>query len=307
MLEQGLSHLHDPTRSPDFTRAALLAEEGSVEYYGAPFVAKGRLVGVLEVFHWTRQETERLARAVGVSEAELTHIRRGALLDDIGKVGVPDSILFKPGPRSDEEWRVIRRHPQLVLEMLAPIAFLRPALDIPYCHHERWDGTGHPRGLKGDQIPRAARLFAVVDAWDALRSDRPYRAAWPEDRVLAHLRSLAGTYFDPDVVDLFLRLMREDRPAVTADCQDSFTALSTRWNRGHRSAVFRSAVRVFYGPLLSPSDNIPMPPTERSLGARHHVIALRGTALIGSRRRDDDLISNSLPILRTRDPLTGET
>ena len=141
---------------------------------------------------------------MGFGPDELLQIRRGALLHDIGKMGVPDSILLKPGPLSDDEWIAMRKHPTLAYELLAPIAYLRPALDIPYCHHEKWDGTGYPRGLKGEQIPLSARLFAVIDVWDALRSDRPYRLAWPEDTVRAHLTSLSGTHFDPDAVKAFL-------------------------------------------------------------------------------------------------------
>jgi HD-GYP domain-containing protein (c-di-GMP phosphodiesterase class II) len=119
---------------------------------------------------------------------------------------VPDSILLKPGPLTEAEWDIMRRHPAYAYEMLAPISFLQRALDIPYCHHEKWDGTGYPRGLRGEQIPLSARVFAVIDVWDALRSDRPYRAGWPEEKVLNHLRSLAGTHFDPRVVDVFLEL-----------------------------------------------------------------------------------------------------
>ena len=150
---------------------------------------------------------ERLARTLGFREAELVPIRRGALLHDIGKMGVPDRILLKTDNLTSIEWRVMRRHPQDAYDMLSPIAFLRPALDIPYCHHEKWDGTGYPRGLRGEEIPLSARLFAVVDVWDALRSDRPYRASWPEAKVLAHIRSLSGTHFDPQVVAAFLNLM----------------------------------------------------------------------------------------------------
>jgi putative nucleotidyltransferase with HDIG domain len=150
--------------------------------------------------------TIQLADAMGMDDAEIVHVRRGALLHDIGKIGVPDGILLKPGPLTDEEWVVMRSHPQLAYDMLAPISYLRPALDIPYCHHERWDGTGYPRGLKGEQIPLAARLFAVVDVWDALRSDRPYRTGWSEERTLEHIRSLAGSHFEPRAVDLFLQL-----------------------------------------------------------------------------------------------------
>jgi hemerythrin-like metal-binding protein/PAS domain S-box-containing protein len=148
--------------------------------------------------------TTKLGRQFGLSEEELVHVRRGALLHDIGKMGVPDGILLKPGPLNDEEWIVMRKHTTFAYELLSPIHFLRPALDIPYCHHEKWDGTGYPRGLSGDQIPLAARIFAVIDVWDALTSDRPYRAAWPEEKVLDHIRSLAGIHFDPQVVKICL-------------------------------------------------------------------------------------------------------
>ncbi len=148
--------------------------------------------------------TLRLCRALGMSDDELVHIRRGALLHDIGKIGIPDAILLKPSELSDDERAVIRRHPRYALEMLSPIAFLRPALAIPHCHHERWDGAGYPNGLRGEEIPLAARAFAAVDIWDALRSDRPYRPGWPMGRILEHLRSLAGTHLDPHVVETFL-------------------------------------------------------------------------------------------------------
>ncbi len=147
--------------------------------------------------------TIRLARNYGLSEAELVQVRWGALLHDIGKMGVPDEILLKPGPLTDEEWVIMKKHPVLAYEMLSPIQYLRPALDIPYHHHEKWDGTGYPLGLKGEQIPLVARIFAVVDVWDALRSDRPYRPAWPVEKACKHIRSLAGTHFDPQVVKVF--------------------------------------------------------------------------------------------------------
>jgi PAS domain S-box-containing protein len=161
--------------------------------------------------------TLRLAHAAGINEAELVHIRRGALLHDIGKMGVPDSILLKPGKLTEEEWAVMRRHPQQAYDLLAPITFLRPALDIPYCHHEKWDGAGYPRQLKGDTIPLAARLFAVVDVWDALRSNRPYRQSWPEEKVRDYIRASAGTHFDPGAVELFLLMMGQASapPAAT--------------------------------------------------------------------------------------------
>jgi len=148
--------------------------------------------------------TVKLGRQFGLTEKDLVHVRRGALLHDIGKMGVPDGILLKPGPLTAEEWIIMRKHPVFAYEMLSPIHYLVPALDIPYGHHEKWDGTGYPRGLSGDQIPFAARLFALVDVWDALTSDRPYRAAWPEQKVLDHIRSLVGTHFDPQVVKVCL-------------------------------------------------------------------------------------------------------
>jgi putative nucleotidyltransferase with HDIG domain len=152
------------------------------------------------------QLTEQLAAAMGMTDKALVHLRRGALLHDIGKMGVPDQILFKPGPLSDDEWVSMRRHPTLAYEMLAPIHYLRPALEIPYCHHEKWDGSGYPRGLKGEAIRLSARIFAVVDVWDALRSDRPYRRAWPSERVRANLREQAGKHFDPAVAETFLEM-----------------------------------------------------------------------------------------------------
>jgi putative nucleotidyltransferase with HDIG domain len=157
--------------------------------------------------------TLQLARAMSVDEAELVHMRRGALLHDIGKLGIPDKILLKPGPLSEEESEIIRKHPTIAFEMLAPIAYLRPALDIPYCHHEKWDGSGYPRGLKGEQISLAARIFAVVDVWDALLSDRPYRKGWPEEEARAYLVEQAGGHFDPQVVDAFLSLLSDEENA----------------------------------------------------------------------------------------------
>jgi HD-GYP domain-containing protein (c-di-GMP phosphodiesterase class II) len=135
-------------------------------------------------------------------------------LHDMGKLGVPDAILHKAGSLSGEEWAVMRRHPSYAVEILGPIEFLGPALDIPHYHHERWDGTGYPRGLEGERIPMAARIFAAVDIWDALSYDRPYRRAWPQARVREHLRSLSGTHLDPRVVDAFFGLLAAD-PATT--------------------------------------------------------------------------------------------
>jgi response regulator RpfG family c-di-GMP phosphodiesterase len=146
-----------------------------------------------------------LARSLGMGQDQLVHIRRGALLHDIGKLGIPDGILLKPGPLDDDEWQTMRLHPRYAFEWLSPITYLRPALEIPHCHHERWDGMGYPRGLKGEEIPLAARIFAAVDVLDALSHDRPYRKAWPAAQVHSHIRSLAGTHLDERVVDVLLR------------------------------------------------------------------------------------------------------
>jgi HD-GYP domain-containing protein (c-di-GMP phosphodiesterase class II) len=167
--------------------------------------------------------TLKLARALGVPEDDLPHIRRGVLLHDIGKIAIPDSILLKPGPLTDAEWDIMRQHPVYAYQLLSPVDYLRPALDIPYCHHEKWDGTGYPRGLKGEQIPLAARLFAVVDVWDALSSDRPYRRAWPPERVLEYLACQAGKHFDPRVLETFLKLTygRNTAPQDNANLHES--------------------------------------------------------------------------------------
>ena len=158
----------------------------------------------------TRRVTQRtmdLARFMNISEDELVNIYRGVLLHDIGKMGVPDQILRKTGPLTDPEWAEMRKHPQHAFNLLSPIPYLRPALDIPYCHHEHWDGSGYPRGLKGEQIPLSARIFSVIDIWDALLSDRPYRNAWPEDKVITYIKDISGTILDPGVVEAFLKMV----------------------------------------------------------------------------------------------------
>ena len=273
VLKREIVHIPDLTlETVRFERAKLIRQEEFVAYYGVPLIAKGEIVGVLEVFHrspldpptewvdflktlagqaaiaidrlhlfndlersnmdlvrayneviegWARalelrdQETEghsrrvekltlTIARRMGVTGAELAHIRQGTLLHDIGKMGVPDQILHKPGSLTEEEWEVMRKHPTFAHKLLSPIEHLEPALDIPYCHHERWDGSGYPQGLKGEEIPLAARIFAIVDVWDALRSDRPYREAWPDEEALAHIKEQSGKHFDPQVVKVFL-------------------------------------------------------------------------------------------------------
>jgi putative nucleotidyltransferase with HDIG domain len=276
-LERKLIHIPNlKTESVTPLLAAIAAEDNLTCYFGVPLINKGKVRGVLEVFHreplepnpewyeflnslagqaaiaienaslyesqqrtyqelvlaydatiegWSHamdlrdKETEghtqrvtdltlKLAREFGLTDEELMQVRWGALLHDIGKMGVPDGIFLKPGPLTDEEWVMMKKHPTFAYEMLSPILYLRQALDIPYCHHEKWDGTGYPQGLKGKQIPLSARIFAVVDVWDALRSDRPYRSPWPDDKVYEHIRSLSGSHFDPQVVEVFLKLPR---------------------------------------------------------------------------------------------------
>lgn len=155
--------------------------------------------------------TVRLAREMHFDEADILHMRRGALLHDIGKMGIPDRILHKPGPLNPDEWDIMRLHPVYAYEMLRPIDFLHSATDIPYAHHERWDGSGYPRGLRKYEIPLSARLFAIIDVWDALTSNRPYRSAWAEPKVLEYIISQANRHFDPDLVKLFVEFIKKTR------------------------------------------------------------------------------------------------
>ena len=260
-------------------QSPLLEGEGFVAYYGAPLISKGKVQGVLELFHrsplkpdgewenflhtltsetaiavdnallfrdleksnldlavayettlegWARtlelrdRETQghsqrvldltlRLARKLGFTDEELVHVQRGALLHDIGKMGVPDHILLKEGTLTEAEWEVMHKHPIYAYEMLSTIPFLRKALDIPYCHHEKWDGSGYPRGLKGEEIPLSARIFAIVDVWDALLSDRPYRKAWTQEKTLEYIKSESGIHFDPMVVDAFMQIQQSEQ------------------------------------------------------------------------------------------------
>jgi PAS domain S-box-containing protein len=199
-------------------QALLLAEENLLRSHGELTAAYDATIeGWSHALDLRDHETEgharrvteatlRLARIMQVDESEMVHLRRGALLHDIGKMGIPDEILLKPGPLTQSEWSVMRRHPQYAYDMLSPIKFLRPALDIPWCHHERWNGSGYPHGLAGEDIPLPARIFSVVDVWDALRSDRPYRQGWDADRVRNHISDLSGQHFDPHVVDTFLQM-----------------------------------------------------------------------------------------------------
>ena len=271
--DRSIVHIPDLTKAHDsFLRKMLLAGEGFASYHGVPLIAKGEVMGVLEVFHRTRLErdeewldflkalasqaaiainnatlfdnlqrsntelfqaynatiegwsralelrddeteghtqrvaalTVKLARLFGLGDAELVQVRWGALLHDIGKMGIPDEILLKTEMLTEAEWVVMKKHPVFAYEMLSPIRYLRTALDIPYAHHEKWDGSGYPLGLKGEQIPLVARIFAVADVWDALRSNRLYRTSWSVVKVRKHLRSLSGTHFDPHVVKVCL-------------------------------------------------------------------------------------------------------
>ena len=159
--------------------------------------------------HRVADLTVALARKMGIPKSEMGNIRRGALLHDIGKMGIPDAILQKPDRLSDTEWKIMQSHPELANVLLADINYLMPALDIPYCHHEKWDGTGYPRNLKGEEIPLSARIFAVVDVFDALTSDRPYRKAWKKEDALTYIKEQSGKHFFPDAVKAFLEMLGE--------------------------------------------------------------------------------------------------
>jgi putative nucleotidyltransferase with HDIG domain len=152
-----------------------------------------------------------LAKRLGIPRPDLEHIRRGALLHDIGKMAVPDAILLKPGGLSDDEWLVVKKHPLHARKLLENIPYLRKAMDIPYSHHERWDGSGYPQGLSEQAFPASARIFAVVDVWDALISDRPYRKAWSGEAALNYIHDQSGKQFDPQVVTAFLELIDTEK------------------------------------------------------------------------------------------------
>lgn len=168
----------------------------------------------LETQGHSRRVTELtvdIALAIGVNIEQIIHIRHGALLHDIGKMAIPDSILLKPGLLTPEERKIMEQHPVYAYDLLSPILYLQPAIDIPWCHHEKWDGTGYPRGLKGEEIPYSARIFSIIDVWDALMSDRPYRKAWEPEKVYAYLQECSGTHFDPEILEFFLKYMKDNR------------------------------------------------------------------------------------------------
>lgn len=171
--------------------------------------------------HYTFKHTERttdltlqLSTRLGVPDEMLVHVRRGAMLHDVGKLVIPDSILLKPGPLNEEEWVTMRQHPIFAYKLLKPVQFLQQAITIPYYHHEKWDGTGYPRGLKQEEIPLEARIFTVVDVWDALTSDRPYRTAWKEEEALSYIEANSNIEFDPDVVREFIAIVNQETLAT---------------------------------------------------------------------------------------------
>ena len=184
------------------------------EAYDATLEGWSRVLDMRD--HVTDEHTHRvadltvaLASKMDFPESELGNVRRGALLHDIGKMGIPDAILQKPDVLTEAEWKIMKKHPELAYQFLSHISYLQPALDIPLCHHEKWDGTGYPRKLKGEEIPLSARIFAIIDVYDALTSDRPYRKAWEKEDALAYIREQSGKHFFPEVVDLFLEMLGE--------------------------------------------------------------------------------------------------
>lgn len=276
VMERRIITISDLTQgSSDFERLPLFPSEKFVIYFGVPLIAKGRVLGVMEIFHrsplrsdedwmdflgiiagqtaiaidsammfkelqkanlelsvaynatidaWSRaldlrdrepeghtqrvtDITTRFATLIGVKDADLLHIRRGATLHDIGKVAIPDEILFKPGPLDREEWQIMRRHPTYAVNLLSPIKYLEPATEIPHWHHERWDGSGYPDRIGGEEIPFSARLFALVDVYDALTSNRPYRKAWTKQDAIHYIESQSGKHFDPRLVPEFLNMV----------------------------------------------------------------------------------------------------
>ncbi|MBI4825376.1 MAG: PAS domain S-box protein [Nitrospirae bacterium] len=205
---QGAIAIDDATLFEDLKRSNVdlaIAYDSTIEGWARALDLRDK-----ETEGHSRRVTEitiSLARELGVKEEDIIHIKRGALLHDIGKMGIPDNILLKPGKLTDEEWRIMKNHPNLAHGMIYPVEYLRPALDIPFSHHEKWDGSGYPNGLKGNEIPLAARIFAIIDVWDALSSDRPYRKAWPKEKIIEYIRSESGIHFDPDIVETFLNLI----------------------------------------------------------------------------------------------------
>ena len=206
--EQNIMFVRDiTTYKQSSSDEVTLAYEKTVESWSQALYLRDQ-----ETEDHTRRVTDmacELARRLGLSDADIVHIRRGSALHDIGKVAIPDNILFKSGPLTEEEWVVMRRHPLIAAEILAPIQYLAPALSIPRWHHEKWDGTGYPDGLAGEAIPLFARIFAFADVYDALTSDRPYRSAWVQAEALAFITGQSGTHFDPSITPVFIDMLME--------------------------------------------------------------------------------------------------
>ena len=205
----------DITERKNAERALISAHERLQEAYQKTIEGWARALDLRdrETEGHTQRVTEltvKVAEVLGLSDEEITHIRRGALLHDMGKIAIPDNIQQKPGTLTEEEWEMMRLHPMYAFDMLSPIAYLKPALEIPLCHHEYWDGSGYPRGLKGEEIPLPARLFTIVDVWDALSSDRRYRKRMERVEVLKYMREKSGQIFDPKLLDVFLAVMEEE-------------------------------------------------------------------------------------------------
>jgi len=207
IADQGAIALDNSTLFHDLQRSNIelsLAYDTTIEGWARALDMRDK-----ETEGHSRRVTElsvQIATEFKIDDREIVHIRRGALLHDIGKMGIPDSILLKPGKLTEDEWKIMRLHPVYARDLLYPVEYLRPSIDIPYYHHEWWDGSGYPEGLKGEKIPLSARIFSVVDVWDALRSDRPYRPAWPREQVIDFIRSQVGTQFDAGVVEVFLAM-----------------------------------------------------------------------------------------------------
>lgn len=204
--------LQNITERKKTEKALIQSSDDLIEAYNATLQGWSHALELRE--HETAGHSQRvvdltiqMAHRFGYKDDDIRHVQRGALLHDIGKMGIPDSILLKPGPLSDEEWIVMKKHPVFAKQLLSNIPYLAPALEIPYYHHERWDGTGYPMGLKGKSIPLSARIFAVVDVWDALSSDRPYRKGWPETKIIKYLKDKSGELLDPEIVKEFLKLL----------------------------------------------------------------------------------------------------
>ena len=270
-MEEGVGTSQHNIKKEDYPINAIqITNEGFTCFYAVPLINRGKIRGILEIFHrehqnhdrdwvdflntlanqaaiainnailfndlrlayettlegWSAaldlrdreteghtqrvtQITEKIAESMGISGDKLLNIRRGALLHDIGKMGIPDNILHKPGPLTKKEWQIMRQHPQFAYDLLYPITYLRNSLDIPFCHHEKWDGSGYPRGLKGEEIPLAARIFAIVDVYDALTSDRPYRKGWTQGETLKYIVDQAGKHFDPLITEIFIEEMKK--------------------------------------------------------------------------------------------------